>query len=249
MRGFRLDQVRRAGASAERFEPRPEVNRRLTSTAGHGPARSAPHDRVWISPEQARWAREQRRVVQECGDGAVIVELSFAGVDWLVREILKEAGDAAVLEPEDAREAVLVAVVRLLRGGCGAWLQPDQTASNAPLRRDPCPTAPVGPSTNPSRSAPRRRRPSTVAGRATEQRGQRDVLGVVGFRPAELVGDAPRLIEQAGVGLALHADAAQARARLGRLLGLELTAPDVLALAQSGLHLRPHQRRRAQLVP
>ena len=36
----------------------------------------------------------------------MIVELSFAGVDWLVREILKEAGDAAVLEPEDAREAV-----------------------------------------------------------------------------------------------------------------------------------------------
>ena len=35
----------------------------------------------------------------ELADGAVIVELSFAGVDWLVREVLKEAGDAAVLEP------------------------------------------------------------------------------------------------------------------------------------------------------
>jgi hypothetical protein len=43
----------------------------------------------------------------------VIVELSFAGVDWLVREILKEAGDAAVIEPEDAREAVLAAALRL----------------------------------------------------------------------------------------------------------------------------------------
>ena len=62
--------------------------------------------RVWVSPERARWAREARRVVEEWGDGAVIVELSFAGVDWLVREILREAGDAAVLEPEDAREAV-----------------------------------------------------------------------------------------------------------------------------------------------
>ena len=36
----------------------------------------------------------------------MVVELPFAGTDWLVREILKEAGDAAVLEPEDAREAV-----------------------------------------------------------------------------------------------------------------------------------------------
>jgi proteasome accessory factor C len=43
----------------------------------------------------------------------VIVELTFAGADWLVREVLKEAGDAAVLEPEDAREAVLEAVRRL----------------------------------------------------------------------------------------------------------------------------------------
>ena len=36
----------------------------------------------------------------------MIVELGFAGVDWLVREMLKEAGDAVVLEPADAREAV-----------------------------------------------------------------------------------------------------------------------------------------------
>jgi proteasome accessory factor C len=39
----------------------------------------------------------------------VIVELGFAGVDWLVREVLKEAGDAVVLEPEDARAAVRTA--------------------------------------------------------------------------------------------------------------------------------------------
>jgi proteasome accessory factor C len=42
-----------------------------------------------------------------------VVELSFAGLDWLVREVLKEAGDAAVLAPEDAREAVQAAVTRL----------------------------------------------------------------------------------------------------------------------------------------
>ena len=46
-----------------------------------------------------------------------VVELSFAGIDWLVREILKEAGDAAVLEPEDARESVRAAVARLREAG------------------------------------------------------------------------------------------------------------------------------------
>ncbi|MBA2631047.1 MAG: WYL domain-containing protein, partial [Thermoleophilaceae bacterium] len=64
---------------------------------------------IWISPERARWAREDRRVVQELSDGAVIVERSFASHDWLSREILKEAGDAVVLEPEEARQAVLEA--------------------------------------------------------------------------------------------------------------------------------------------
>ncbi|MDX6655257.1 MAG: proteasome accessory factor, partial [Solirubrobacteraceae bacterium] len=69
--------------------------------------------RVWVSAERARWAREERTVSADLADGSVIVELTFAGADWLVREVLKEAGDAAVLEPEDAREAVLEAVRRL----------------------------------------------------------------------------------------------------------------------------------------
>ena len=46
-------------------------------------------------------------MVEELEDGAVIVELHYAGDDWLAREILKEAGDAVVLEPDDARAAVL----------------------------------------------------------------------------------------------------------------------------------------------
>ena len=69
---------------------------------------------MWISPEQARWAREERTVLAELDDGAVIVEWAFKGERYLVKEILKEAGDAAVLEPPDVREAVLAAAERLL---------------------------------------------------------------------------------------------------------------------------------------
>ena len=43
----------------------------------------------------------------------MIVELRFKGTDFLVRDVLSEAGDAAVLEPAEAREAVLAAVGRL----------------------------------------------------------------------------------------------------------------------------------------
>ncbi len=115
VRHFRLDRVRHAEVQRKGFTPRPEVNPAADvegwPKTGEVPAsRTA---RVWISPERARWAREDRPVAQEFADGSLIVELSFAGTDWLVREVLKEAGDAAVLEPEDAREAVLAAARRL----------------------------------------------------------------------------------------------------------------------------------------
>ncbi|MBV8954436.1 MAG: WYL domain-containing protein, partial [Solirubrobacterales bacterium] len=62
----------------------------------------------------------ERPVVAELEDGAVIVELGFAGVDWLVREVLKEAGDAVVLDPEDARAAVRAAAEAIVAGAGAA---------------------------------------------------------------------------------------------------------------------------------
>jgi predicted DNA-binding transcriptional regulator YafY len=115
MRHFRLDRIKRATVTEETFEPRPEVDpaAEVDGWLRTGEVEASRSARVWVSPERARWAREARRVVEERSDGAVVVELSFAGVDWLVREILKEAGDAAVLEPKDARAAVRAAVASL----------------------------------------------------------------------------------------------------------------------------------------
>jgi proteasome accessory factor C len=118
MRHFRLDRIKSVTVTDEKFEPRPEVDpaAEVDGWLRTGEVEASRSARVWVSPERARWAREARRVVEEWSNGAVVVELSFAGVDWLVREILKEAGDAAVLEPEDAREAVRGAVARLREG-------------------------------------------------------------------------------------------------------------------------------------
>jgi proteasome accessory factor C len=115
VRHFRLDRIRRAEVCEETFEPRAEVDpaAEVDGWMRTGEVQASRTARVWISPERARWAREQRRVSDELVDGSIVVELSFAGTDWLVREVLKEAGDAVVLEPEDAREAVLAAVRRL----------------------------------------------------------------------------------------------------------------------------------------
>jgi proteasome accessory factor C len=115
VRHFRLDRIRHAEVTDTTFEPRPEVNPAadVDGWLRTGEVEASRIARVWVSPERARWAREERRVAAELADGAVIVELTFKGIDFLVRDVLAEGGDAAVLEPADAREAVLAAVARL----------------------------------------------------------------------------------------------------------------------------------------
>ena len=108
VRHFKLDRIKEATISERTFEPRPEVEE-LAGVEGwmtHGEVPTAHVARVWVSPERARWLREERTVVEELADGAVVVELPYAGTSWLVREILRGAGDLVVLEPEDAREAI-----------------------------------------------------------------------------------------------------------------------------------------------
>ena len=116
MRHFRLDRVKRVDVLDEAYEPRADLDpvadvEGWPRTGEVGGSRVA---HVWIAPEQARWAREERTVLAELPDGAVIVEWAFKGERYLVKEILKEAGDAAVLEPADVRERVLAAAELLV---------------------------------------------------------------------------------------------------------------------------------------
>jgi len=122
VRHFRLDRIKSASGTGEQFEPRPEIDP-VADVAGWprtGEVPASRRARVLISSERARWAREERTVEQELVDGSVIVELAFAGLEWLVREVLKEAGDAVVLEPEDAREAVRAAAERIAAAAAAA---------------------------------------------------------------------------------------------------------------------------------
>ena len=102
MRHFRLDRIRRAEVTDERFEPRPEVNPSADvdgwPRTGEVEA-SRTRARVDLARARALGARAAQASSASWSDGSIVVELSFAGVDWLVREVLKEAGDAAVLEP------------------------------------------------------------------------------------------------------------------------------------------------------
>jgi proteasome accessory factor C len=112
VRHFRLDRTKEAEPTGEHFEPSEDVKYQLDAQRwlSEGEVTDARVARVWVSPERARWVREERTVVEELADGALVIEMPFAGTSWLVREVLKGAGDMVVLEPDDAREAVLAAV-------------------------------------------------------------------------------------------------------------------------------------------
>ncbi len=111
-RHFRLDRMKEAVITEREFEPREGIDEALAEQEWlvHGEVTTAGVARVWVSPGRARWLREQRTVVEELSDGAVVVEVPYGSDDWLVREVLKGVGDLVVLEPEEAREAVAKAV-------------------------------------------------------------------------------------------------------------------------------------------
>jgi proteasome accessory factor C len=115
LRHFRLDRIKQAEVLDATFEPRPEIDA-LGDVEGWPRTGALPASRtarVWFAPERARWAREKETVGEELSDGSVVVEVPFHGTDWLVRRVLAEAGDAALLEPADAREAVRHALHKL----------------------------------------------------------------------------------------------------------------------------------------
>jgi proteasome accessory factor C len=115
VRHFRLDRIKSAQVSETGFTPRLELD---FSTGVDGWLRTGEvpasnRARVWISPDRARWVREDRTVISEGSDGSVVVDFGYAGLDWLVRNVLKEAGDAVVLEPAEARDAVRAAAAEI----------------------------------------------------------------------------------------------------------------------------------------
>jgi proteasome accessory factor C len=109
VRHFRLDRIKEAEVTSEGFEPRPEVADIASIEGGWLSGENVPAAdvaRVWVSPERARWAREQHTVVEELRDDAIVIEVPYGSFDWLLREILKGAGDFVVIEPEEARGAI-----------------------------------------------------------------------------------------------------------------------------------------------
>jgi len=95
-RSFRLDRMRSAKLTRERFEPR----------EGFEPTRlrDARSARVLYAPEVARWAIE--RGARRLADKSALRELPVGSDEWLESEILSQRGAAVVLEPAELRSRI-----------------------------------------------------------------------------------------------------------------------------------------------
>ena len=104
-RSFRLDRMRSARLTGERFEPREGFD---------------PHFLEGARPVRVRYAKPIARYRVERGatpltDGSAIATLRVGTRDWLIGEILADRGDAVVLEPEDVRPAIAKRARALMR--------------------------------------------------------------------------------------------------------------------------------------
>ncbi|HUJ55406.1 MAG TPA: WYL domain-containing protein [Gaiellaceae bacterium] len=95
-RSFRLDRMRSATLTKERFEPR----------EGFEPTRlrDARTARILYGKEIARWAVE--RGARLLADGTALREVPVGSDEWLESEILALRGDAVLLEPAELRKRV-----------------------------------------------------------------------------------------------------------------------------------------------
>lgn len=107
-RRFRLDRILEAKHDGA-FEPREDFTP-LRATAEVFLAGQVEEVSVLFRDGAARWARERYPGSEVAADGSVLVRFKVANPDWLVRLVLEIGSDAEVIEPEDYRHAMRLAV-------------------------------------------------------------------------------------------------------------------------------------------
>jgi proteasome accessory factor BC len=95
-RSFRLDRMRSAKLTREKFEPR----------EGFEPTklRGARRARILYTPAIARY--EIERGARKLADGGALHEIPVGSDEWLESEILSKRGEAVVLEPDELRRRI-----------------------------------------------------------------------------------------------------------------------------------------------
>jgi proteasome accessory factor C len=95
-RTYRLDRMRSARLTPERFAPRESFDPNYLSE----PATA----QLWHAPAIARWKLE--RGARALTDKSAVSDVTFKTEEWLLSEVLADRGETAVLEPVSIRRAV-----------------------------------------------------------------------------------------------------------------------------------------------
>jgi proteasome accessory factor C len=95
-RSFRLDRMRSATLTKERFDPRPDFEPTKL--------RNARTARILYSQDVARFAAE--RGAHRLTDGTALAERPYGDDEWLETEILAGRGDAVLVEPAELRAPI-----------------------------------------------------------------------------------------------------------------------------------------------
>jgi proteasome accessory factor C len=119
-RTYRLDRMRSARLTDEEFEPRPGFDPNYL--------REPRTARLWHSPLVARWKLE--RGARSLTDKAAISDLPYKTDEWLLSEVLADAGETVVLEPAEAR-AMVAARAKALQQELGVSARRKRPAARA----------------------------------------------------------------------------------------------------------------------
>ncbi|HEU5489739.1 MAG TPA: WYL domain-containing protein [Gaiellaceae bacterium] len=104
-RTFRLDRMRSARLTGDRFEARDGFDPSYLSNP-----RVA---RLLHSPEVARWKLE--RGARPLTDGSAVADVPYKTEEWVLSEVLADRGETVVLEPQRLRDVVAKRARRLQR--------------------------------------------------------------------------------------------------------------------------------------
>ena len=119
-RTYRLDRMRSARLTSDRFEPRQGFDPNYLTE----PAVA----RLWHAPAIARWKLE--RGARQLTDKAALSEVTFKTEEWLLSEVLSDRGETVVLEPAAMRRAI-VERARALQSELGLSARRKRTVERA----------------------------------------------------------------------------------------------------------------------
>lgn len=116
LRVFRLDRVRMAVETNDRFERPADFTVESVLQQGHVFVQDAPAVEsldVRYSPTVARWIAERERGELQA-DGSLLVRYPLADESWAVRHVLQYGPDAVILAPERVRQEMELVLQRIL---------------------------------------------------------------------------------------------------------------------------------------